>query len=302
MLRKLPARYLGALLVALLLVLAVGSTSAAPLTGGNTIYVINGEEATFTFDPITRKDGLLVPQDVYAALGLAVAQNDRLVTVSRGALQASLTLGATIGSVDGRIIALPPAAIKLSGRLFLPARLLEEFGYEVAADGTYLQVRDLTRGIALTSSLDKAGYDALRARRTVNSYVKTDDQKSNVGAEATFLTPEMVASTQFPATFRQRVQYLNLLQTNSLLLVRITNQTGRSATVKPESIMLVDTVSGKQYDVEQVLDYDGQIGQKIANGASKASILVYPRVAAEVATLAVFADTNPGTIGTLNLK
>lgn len=302
MLRKLPTRYLAAVLAVLVLMLAVGSTAAAPLTGGNTIYVINGEEATFTFDPISRKDGLLLPQDVYATLGLSVAQSDKTVTVVKNSLQARIALGATTGTMGAEIITATPAPIKLSGRIFLPARLLEEFGYEVVSDSNYLQIRDLTQGIVLASGLDKAAYDGLRTRRTVGSFVKTDDQKSNVGVEVTFLTAEMVASVHFPATFRQRVQYLNLLQTNSLLLVRVANQTGRSATVKPESIMLVDIAGGKQYDVVQTLDYDGLIGNRIANGASKASILVYTKVGADIASLSVFADTNPGSIGTLTIK
>lgn len=302
MLRRLPLRYLAAAVAVLVLLVPMAITSAAPLTGGNTVYVINGEETSFSFDPINFKDGLLVPADVLGALGLAVSQNDRQVTVTRGNLQAQLALGTTTGRAGPDLITVSPAPIRLSGRLFLPASVLAEFGYEVSADGSYLQIRDLTQGISLAGGLDKAGYDSLRSRLTVGAFAKTDDQKANVGVEVTFLTPDMVASGNFPASFRQRVQYLDLLQTHSLLLVTVANQTGRSATLNPAAIMLVDIASGKQYDVQQTLDYRGLISAKIANGATKASILVYPKVDAGVTSLAVFSDTNPGTIGTLTVK
>lgn len=54
-----------ALAVALRVALLARPTGAAPLTGGTTVYVIGGEEVTFTYDPISRKDGLLVPADVF---------------------------------------------------------------------------------------------------------------------------------------------------------------------------------------------------------------------------------------------
>lgn len=302
MFRKLPLRYLATAIALLALLLGAGGGAAAPLTGGNTVYVINGEETSFSFDPINFKDGLLLPADVVEALGLSVSLSGKTITLTRQDLQAQLTLGATTGTIGQDRLTVSPAPLRLSGRLFLPASLLPEFGYEVSADGAYLQIRDLTRDIRLDGGLDKAGYDSLRTRLSLTSYARSDDQRANVSLEVTFLTPEMVASAHFPASFKQRVQYLNLLQNHSLLLVTAANQSGRSATLNPAALLLVDTASGKQYDLQQTLDFRGLISAKIASGASKSSILVYPRVDPGVASLTVFVDTNPGSIGTLAIK
>ncbi len=302
MLRKLPLRYLGALLVTLLLLTAVGSTAAAPLSGGNTVYVINGEETTFTFDPITRKDGTLLPMDVFAALGISVSQADKTVVVLKAGVQAHLTLGQSVGTIGKTAITVAPVPLKLSGRLFLPATVLEELGYEVMSESGYVQIRDLTQGINLNSDLDRMGYDNLKYRLTANNYLEADDGKTNLGVETTFLTPELLASGHFPATFKERVQYLNLLQTHSLLMVRVVNHSGRGATLNPASLMLLDKTTLQQYDVEQTLDYRGLINAKIASGAGKTSILVYPKVDAATSSLYVFSDTSSATLGPITIK
>ncbi len=291
-----------AIALALLLWLA-GATAparAAPLTGGNTIYLIDGRESTFAFDPITRKDGQLIPEEVFRTLGFAIAVKDSEITVSRNGLSAVLALGSSHVLVGAEPMTISPGPVALNERLFLPLSLLPEFGFEVSSDNGFLQIRDLSLGLPEVQPLDKAAWEARWERQTVRGLIRSDDRSVYVNAEVTWLTADLVSSARFPVTYRQRVEYLDLLKRSSLLLVKVTNQTGRSASVSPASLMLVDQ-TGTQYDVVQTLAHRGLISQKIAAGAIKSSVLVYPGMPAGTTSLAVFAATNDGTLGTLSL-
>lgn len=297
-------RFAIALLAVLLLSLAVGSTAAAPLLGGNTVYILNGEEVTFPFDPIQRKDGTLLPADVWQRLGVQVVQEGRTLTLKRDPVTATMALGVPVAQVNGQAVAAAPAPVLLSGRLFLPASLLAEFGFEVEADGTYLQIRDLTQGLLPGRTLDANEWKALKDRLSFAANIRSDDGRSYVTAEFTYLTPDLVASPNFtPAlSFRKRVELLNLLQTHTLVMVRVLNNTGRAVTLSPASLMLVDNATGVQYDYTGTeVDVQGLISSKIASGAQKVTVLAYPKVPEGAKRLTVFADTNSGVAGTFNL-
>lgn len=291
-------------LLATLLLITAASTGAmgAPLSGGNTIYIINGEDIAFTFDPIVRADGVLIPDEVARWLGLTVTEAEKSLTVTRGKVTAQLTLGQTWAVVDGRPMHLSPGPVRVIGKLFLPADLLKEFGLSVSLEGNLMEIRDLTAGLQFPEGLSREDYEAQLMRRTVRGRVRSDEGRPYLDLEFLWLTPEMVASEQFRATFRQRVEYLSLLQSNSLALVTVVNRSNGTVTLTPGSLMLVDEASGDQFDVERTLDYQGLISEKVAPQARKASVLVYPKVPEGLDRLVLFSDTNQASLGTLHLK
>jgi len=291
------------LAAALLLVVTLSAAAlAAPLSGGNTIYVIDGEDRSFTFDPIVMREGILLPEEVLLYLGLkvTVAEDSKGLTVERGAVRAELRLGQTQATVNGATLNLPPGPLRLIGKLFLPATLLEEFGFDIASEGSMLQIRDLAAGITLANP--PAAYADLWEQRTLRASVPTDDARPYLDLEVTYLTPELVSSERFAASFRQRVECLSLLKTNTLLLVRAANRSSRSATLSPASLMLVDETTGQQYDVEQTLAHNGLIHEKMAAGAVKSSVLVYPKLPEGLESVLLFSDTKGAAVGRLSLK
>lgn len=281
----------------------VGRLAAAGLSGGNTTYIIEGEDASFTFDPISRKDGTLLPVELFQALGLEVNRDGKVVLISRGGItHADLTLGRTLAAVDGKPIILAPAPVSVVGRLFLPAAVLAELGYEVETDSGFVQVRDLAAGLAIPGDLTIEEYRLLEGRHSLTGTVRTDDGRPFLDLRVTYLTPEMVASPHLELSFRRRVEWLNLMQTSSLLLARVNNQSTRAATLSPQSLMLVDRFTQIQYDTLETQPYQGLINQKIAVGASKSSLLIYPLLPHDLQEVQVFADTNGTLFGVLTLK
>lgn len=280
----------------------VTTLSAASLSGGNTIYIIEGEDVSFTFDPIFRKDGTLLPVELFQALGLDVNRSGKTILVGRGGLaQADLTLGRTLAAVDAKPTRLAPAPVSVVGRLFMPAAVLAELGYEVETDSGFVQVRDLAEGLVIPSDLTTEEYRRLEGRQSVSGTVRTDDGRPFLDLRLTYLNPEMVASPHLELSFRRRVEWLNLMQTNSLILARVTNQSTRAATLSPQSLILVDQ-SGQQYDAQDTQPYQGLINQKVAVGATKSSLLIYPLLPHDLQEVQVFADTNGSLFGDLTLK
>jgi len=302
----LTGRRISYLLVAGLLVLAVvvsvANVQAAPLTGGNTTYVIEGEERTFTFDPINRKDGQLLPVEVIRSLGLTLVENGKQVTVARGSTQIVLTLGKSDARINGELFTLTPAALRLNGRLFVPSMVLDELGFDVLTDSAYLQINDVGFALGLDDSMDYAAWAALRDARTLNGMVRSDDARAFVTAQFTYLTTELVASHHFESSFKERIRLLNLMKQHAIVLVRVANDTGRSVTLNPASLMLVDGSTMTQYDMTQNLSYSGNIKEKIAHGAAKSSLVVYPAPPETLTRITLFADTNSDNIGTFTIR
>lgn len=297
MLRKLGL----ALLVCLLLVGTMVPAQAGPLSGGSTIYVIDGVERQFTFDPILRHDGQLVPVEVVQALGLAVTDGGDTVTVARGDLQAALSPGRTAATLAGQTLSLAPALIRIGGRLFFPVALLAEMGYEITYDSNLLYIRDLVQGTPLEAPTADGAWAGLKAQLTIKAAARSDDHLWSLPVEATLLTPDLVAGRLYDATYRQRAELLDLLRSNTLVEVKLTNPAGRPATLQPAALSLLDNLTGRQYDVIRSLDLQGLISQHIIPGATKRTVLVYPLLPAAARTVTLYCDTNPDRLGTFTI-
>lgn len=292
----------GALLTLLLLLLAITSAAAAaPLTGGNTLYLINGAETQFLFDPIQRKDGQLLSQEVFERLGVSPSPVGPTITLQRAEAKVTLTLGETEAEVNGESFYFTPAPVRIGERLFLPLSLLPELGFTVAVDTGVVQIRDVGRDLPVEPGWDLAEWTRRKQLATQMGVVRSDDQRGYLSLEVTHLTPELVASRHFPARFGQRALYLDQLKRGTAFLVRAANHSGRSVTLQPSSLMLVDG-NGRQYNLRQALEHQGLVSQTMAYGAVTSTVLLFERVPDRIDTVSLFAETNQSNFGSFRLR
>ena len=297
-------RRLGLLFAALILLtalLAGPAATAAQLSGGTTIYIVDGREQRFVFDPIDRRDGQLLSEEIFTGLGFTLSQNGETITLSRGEMQAVLTLGTPEAYIAGHLVHLTPVPVLIGDNLFLPVFLLPEFGYEVIADSGYMQIRDLARHLPRNDGLTEEEWKQLKQLLTLRAIVRASDASANLYADFTLLTPELVASQHFALTLRQRAEYLDLMRTSTLVLMRIGNGSGQAVSLRQDAVTLVDPHSGLQYDAREVRAHDGLTTQKIAGGALRSSLLVFPKVMPGSGSITLFSNTNPGNLGMLQV-
>jgi len=253
---------------------------AATLSGGSYTYVIDGEEVLFAYDPIVKKDGVLLPLEVFTSLGVEVSGAlEQEVTLKYGPVSAKVTVGRTVVVIGSQSEAVGVAPVRLNGRLFLPAELLEAFGISFSQEGTYVSIARYVpeMPVLVKSSADE--WRAKRASRSISTPVRAD---SGISLDATFtlLNREILADENLELAYGTRARLMALLETNSLLLVELSNQGFRSGALQTAGIYLVD--SGRnQYEVLEVLDLgDGLVSGKLAPAADRVGVLLLPRIEA----------------------
>lgn len=291
---------------ALLLTLVVslpGSAGAANLTGGNYTYVINGEEETFAFDPVNRKDGLLLPAEVFQRFGVSVeGALTRTITLKKADVVATLTLGSTTFELQGQPEAVASAPLRLNGRLFLPADLLKHFGVEYSLDGTFVILRNYVGGDVASRELSDAEFNALKSARTFSASTRTDSS-IYLTAEFTLLNEELLAAANLGISYGTRARLQGLLETNTLVMVKLSNTAFKAGALLTSGLYLVDS-QRNQYELVSTVDFGkGSITSKIAPGADRTGVLVFPKVAGNAGTLTLYYDSNGATLGSFaNLK
>ncbi|HYF78399.1 MAG TPA: stalk domain-containing protein [Symbiobacteriaceae bacterium] len=298
LLRTLAATLSVGALVTALVAANPTTTSAANLTGGNYTYVIDGEEVTFLFDPVVRKEGLLLPTEVFQHFGIkvqdAATKNPSVYTDS---LTIKLTLGSTQADMGGTVRTVSTAPLRLNSRLFLPSDLLKEFGVEFSQDGTMVVMRELTDEPVALETQTPSEWDAYFTNRGFTANVKSDGNAYMVGKVA-LLNAAMINSTQFPITYGTRAKLHSLLQTNTLVLVDLSNTTNRSGGMQTAGAYLLDD-QRNQYDLVQVFDLgQGLLNAKLAPGADRMGVLVYPKLAGTATSASIFYDANMAPLGT----
>lgn len=296
-----------ALMAALLLVGALvgtvvggGSASAANLTGGQYTYVMNGEEFTFPVDPLIRKDGVLLPAEVFSQFGITLdGALTRTVTLKKDTVKAKLTVGSTTIDLNGAPSIVATAPLRLNGRLFVPADLLKEFAIDFSQDGTMVVMRNFGEGTPALKQGTSSDVTALKAGRNFTASVKADTNIYLTG-EFTLLTPDLVADASLNLSYGTRARLQNLLQTNTLLLVKLSNTSFRSGAILNAGLYLVDD-QRVQYDASSVMDIGGgMVNGKLAPGADRMGVVVYPRITGTPNTLTLFYDANNGSLGTFS--
>lgn len=288
-------------ILVLLAVIFVGAlpskSSAATLSSGSYTFLVDGEEVMFPFDPVARKDGLLFPVEIFARFGVtAVEAPPKTVTLAKGSDAAVvLTVGSTAATINGKAAAVATMPLRLAGRLFLPADVLKEFGVETIQDGTTLLFRTSPDNPAATTRSD-ADWSLLKSGRVINASVKSDSGVW-LTAEFTFLTPDIVKTTNLGLSYGTRARLLSYLQTNTLILVKLSNYLSKAGALVTAGLSLVD-LSRNEYDLSGVLDIgSGLVNTRLAPGADRTGVLVFPKVQPGQTQVLLYYDTNGGNVG-----
>lgn len=293
-------KWLAAVAVAALILAAAVAprvTMAANLTGGNTAYVLNGEEVTFPFDPIRVQNGLLIPVEVFQRFGVAVeGAQGRNFTLTKAGVSVRITLGTGAANVDGLTVATGASPMRLNSRLFLPADLLKYFGVDYVLDGSFMILQEYVPGPPTLKQTAQADYQEFLRSRQFSAAVRLDGN-IHANGEFTLLTPDIASAVQFGVDYGTRARIQNLLHTNTLVMVTLRNSAGRAGAVQTTGLFLVDDLRN-QYDLVTVLDIgDGLLSNRLAPGADRTGILVFPRVRSDSTTLSLYYDLNGANLG-----
>lgn len=294
-------------LAALLLAFILGLATPAPangagLTGGTYTYLLNGEEVAFPFDPVLVQNELLLPAAVWERLGVSVAEaagRVRLRLADHVAIE--LTLGSPAYTLDGRPREAPAVPIRLGGHLFLPAALLEHFGVELTRAGNMVMLRQPLKGALPTTAFADEEFQRLKNERSFKREIG-HRQLGVLHAEFTLLDERLLQAPQLGLSYGQRVKLFGLLETHTLVLVKLSNQLGGQATFKPGSVVLVDDLR-HQADLVKLLDVgEGDLTAALAAGADRRAVLAFPKADPAAKRLLLFYHEIGESLGAFHLS
>lgn len=292
-------RFAPALAAVLLLTLLALPVIAGP-TGGMYTYYINGDETAFTFDPIVRRDGLLLPSDVISRIGIAIHNpNARSFSLEREGVTIACSLGWPVCMLNKtETLVLKVAPLRSGGYLFIPSEILVEFGYEFSQDGNTVLIRDNVDDRVSRpgrASLDELS--AVRIPRTAAASVRAEN--NFLKAEFILLSEQLVNNVNFMPALRHRASVLRAGDAYTLLQLKITNDVGlKPLTFQATGFFLVDE-QGRQYDqLPLTIDIQGVLTGKIAPYATKVGVLAFEKVPEGVTTLTLYMDGVNGPVGT----
>lgn len=276
----------------------VAPIRAANLTNGNYTYLIQGEEQTFPVDPISRSGGMLLPLEVFQAFGITVeGALDKVAILTKDTVTARLTVGRAVAEVNGKALALATAPVRVSGRLFVPADLLNEFGVEFAQDGSFVSVSQFSPDMPALAQLSGAQWKSMLEAHTISANVKMD---SGVFARADFtlLTPSMLTAENLDVSYGVRARLLGLMETNTLVLTRLSNTSFKSGALVTTGAYLVDS-RRTQYDPQGVFDIgQGLLTAKTAPNADRTGVLLFPKLAADAGDVSLYYEASQLILGT----
>ena len=286
----------GALLLALVSTVP-NRTEAANLTGGQYTYVINGDEVSFPFDPVVRKDGMLLPIEVFQQFGVNVAGAvSRNLELTKDEVDVQLTVGSNTAVVNAVSRYLGTAPVRLNGRVFVPAEVLREFGVDYSQDDKFLSMRTLIDTMPKLKTFTDSEWGALKAGRWFSVNVKTDAGLINY-SDWQLLTAESINSTNLGFSYGVRARLTSLLETNTLVWVKMANVSNKTGGLVTGTTFLIDN-NRNQYEVASVLDIgEGLLNGKIAPGADRAGVLVFPKIDQAASQVSVYYENNQATLG-----
>jgi hypothetical protein len=274
------------------------TSNAANLTGGNYAYVINGEEVTFPYDPIVRQSGVLLPIEVYQQFGITVENPlTKSMTLRKEQVSAVLTLGTTTITLNGQSASVATPPLRLNGRLFISADLLKEFGVESTTEGNYVIMRSYVDGTPTVKQVTDSDFNAFKTGRVATGSMRLD---SNIYAssELTLLSNDIVSASTLNLSYGARARLQSLLLTNTLVMVKLSNTSFKSGALTLPGLYLVDD-QRNQYDLASAIDLGlGLVTNKLAPGADRVGVLVFPKLNAAATNITVYYDANGGSLGT----
>jgi hypothetical protein len=288
---------IGALLVALVTSTPT-PTEAANLTGGNYTYLIDGEEVTFTFDPIARKDGLLLPTEVFQKFDITIeGGTTRNITLSKAGVSAKVTVGSTTYSLNGQPQDLNTAPLRLNGRAFLPADLLPEFGVDMSQDGNYISLSNYTNKLFRVEKLSDEEWNTLKGFRGFTAMVKADSGV-NLYGEFWLLNEKMITAENLNITYGNRARLLGLLETKTLVLAKLSNMSNKAGGLVTGGLYLIDN-KRNQYDLTSVVDIGyGLVSNKLAPAGDRYGVLAFPKLPTTTVNAILYYDNSGASIGT----
>lgn len=284
-------------LLAVVMVSVPGESSAANLSSGSTSYVVNGQEETFTFDPLQRKNGTLLPIEVFQRFGIDVqGATGQSITLKKSQTQVNLSLGRTADVENGVPGSVSVEPVRLSGRLFLPAELLREFGVEFSMESNYVFLREFVTGQPTVKVTQQSEYDSLKNSRTFSPSVKLDSGQY-AQAQFTILNKDLLEMDKLPVSEGARARLQGLLDSNTLVLVNLQNYASKSGSFTTSGLYMIDG-NRNQYNVQEVVDLgEGLLSDKLAPGADRLGVLVFPKVKPNPGTVKLYYDGNAGDLG-----
>lgn len=297
-----PRRHIAGVILAAFLglsLVSIPSTQAAISTSSYT-YVIEGEETPIGLDPISLKDGLLIPQAMLDQVGVQVIElGAGTLSISRGDQAVKLKLGTKTITHSEETIFLATAPIKVMGHLYVPSDALSLLGVQTTSEAgvLYVDVWPLAR----PSVLDSAGFVAAKGR-AAQEHTVNPTKDTYLRVEVVRLTSDLVSSPLWTANSLIRGRAQELLPTSTLLQVTITNSTNRIVSFPANSYFLVDNL-GNQYTLSgERLALRGDLFGNLAPGAVASAVLVYPTLDKDANALSFYLQTSVEleTIGLYN--
>lgn len=287
-------------LVAITVVLGSIGAGAAPAPVGNTTYFINGQETVFTYDPLGKGRAIVLPEEIFQRMALGIRTGGRDIWVSRGTTEVKTTLGSTLAIADDTVVTLGATPLRQSGRLYLPADVLNYLGYEWTGDNLTLEIRDLTKGsLPQVQQMRDEDWAAMKAKKGFETSFRLDG--IYILGSVALVTPEWVQDVRIPLTSAARAKALALLDNYTLFYVELRNDQSKAVQFLPGQIFLVDSKGRPLEYTGQYIDVQGTIASKVGPRATKAAVLVFPKLKADAVTLGIYHDVDIHWLGTITL-
>lgn len=286
------------LIASLLLLLVLGAAlpaSAGILTSGSYTYLLKGQAVELPVDILSLRSRYLVPPELLALFDLTPAVDGDRIRLERGPVIVEMRLGSTTAHVDGEARSLGVAPLRAGERLFIPAELLPDLAITLEVDAKFVLLEDHLP--AKPVELDPAAppFDRRWADRTWQGSIR---EGSLVGqASITLLTPDLLSDPALRIPWGTRQRLLSLMESHTLLHVGLKNQSLKAMAIDPKKLMLVDS-AGRQYDYLGVeIAVNGAVSSPVAPGASRTSVLAFPKV--DAGSVTIYHDGSGTVLGTV---
>lgn len=285
-------------LLALLVVLAAGllpSSDATAAVGSSYSYIVDGEELAVGYDPLSLKNGLLLPEELFRHLQIDLRAGATGITLTRGSLQVTAKVGERAATANGERIMLPAAPIRANGQLYLPESVLAHMGVEMSTESSLLLI---TRWPLVEPSADDASaFAATRQAKTLKSYIEVSKADA-LTITMTHLTPEIIKYKSWTSDPAVRGRAQKLLAGGAVLLdVELFNENMGFYQFQPSNLILVDDLGNQYTYTGESIALQGDMSAQIAYGGKARAILIFPALKSGARSFKIYATTNKYAIG-----